>query len=184
MQLKTVASYIMPFQAEIARNALEDAGIRAVLQDAELAGTAGLYANAIGGVKLQVQDVDVERALEVLREFDGSDRIEIDQEELTRQALEADPDEGEEIESISTSNASEDSPAVTSPDDEETRRFRRMVILSLACPILMPFVLYAYLNLVTKRGTISAGARRWIIYSIILLPVTFLIWMQIPHLMW
>jgi len=60
----TVATYVFPWEAQLAKARLESEGIRSVVAD-EI--TAGLYgANAIGGIKLRVREEDAERATELL----------------------------------------------------------------------------------------------------------------------
>jgi ribosomal protein L37AE/L43A len=60
----TVATYVFPWEAQLAKARLESEGIESVVND-EI--TAGLYgANAIGGVKLRVREEDAERATALL----------------------------------------------------------------------------------------------------------------------
>ena len=60
----TVATYVFPWEAQLAKARLESEGIQSVVAD-EI--TAGLYgANAIGGVKLRVREEDAERATTLL----------------------------------------------------------------------------------------------------------------------
>ena len=61
--LVTVASYWFHSDAILAQNALEAAGIEAVLDDVEMAVN---YPHAVHGVKLRVRNVDAIRAGEVL----------------------------------------------------------------------------------------------------------------------
>ena len=93
-ELVTVATYQLPAQAAMARNALDAAGIRAVVTDAEVVAMDWLLAPAVGGIKVQVQAADAEQAAALIREIDaGTGGGEIDDDELTRQAL-AEPREG------------------------------------------------------------------------------------------
>ena len=62
----TVGSYWHPAEAWIFRNRLADAGIDAVVADESVASMYWLYANAIGGVKVQVPREQVSLAQEVL----------------------------------------------------------------------------------------------------------------------
>ncbi len=60
----TVATYVFPWEAQLAKARLESEGIQSVVAD-EI--TAGLYgANAIGGIRLRVREEDAERATELL----------------------------------------------------------------------------------------------------------------------
>jgi hypothetical protein len=64
--LRTVATFATPTDAAIARNALEAAGVDAVIAD-ELTLTADpLLSGAVGFIKIQVREADLERAAEVL----------------------------------------------------------------------------------------------------------------------
>jgi hypothetical protein len=67
-KLVTVASFWDSFEADLARNRLEAAGVDAWSADAAFVGMAWQYANAVGGVKVQVRDRDVDRARAVLAE--------------------------------------------------------------------------------------------------------------------
>lgn len=72
--LVTVASYWFHSDAVLAQNALEAAGIEAVLDDVEMGVN---YPNAVHGVKLRVRNVDAIRAGEVLDTVcDAVDEIE------------------------------------------------------------------------------------------------------------
>jgi hypothetical protein len=66
MALVTLRSYRDPVHAELARAQLELAGIEAVLLDQHLASIQWLYSTAIGGVKLAVEEEDLETARRVL----------------------------------------------------------------------------------------------------------------------
>lgn len=60
--LVTIATFTTPAEASIARNALEAAGIRAVLSDEVTVDMAWYLATALHGIKLQVAGADVQRA--------------------------------------------------------------------------------------------------------------------------
>jgi Putative prokaryotic signal transducing protein len=64
--MKTVAVYSKSEDAYLARSCLEGSGIEATVRDDLTASVYWLYANAIGGVKLDVADEDYDRAREVL----------------------------------------------------------------------------------------------------------------------
>lgn len=85
--LRTVATFASPMEAALARNTLEALGIDAVIAD-ELTLTADpLLHGAIGYIKVQVRESDVERAVEILNDpsesvepepAEGSDEIPVD----------------------------------------------------------------------------------------------------------
>lgn len=64
--LMTVASYRDLPAADLARAALESAGIPAWIQDDNLVRMDWFYSNAIGGIRLQVDATDAEAAREIL----------------------------------------------------------------------------------------------------------------------
>lgn len=65
-KLATVGTFSTPTEANIVRNHLEADGIRAFLADEAIVGMAWHLGTAVGGVKLQVAEDDVERALAVI----------------------------------------------------------------------------------------------------------------------
>ncbi len=67
-ELEVVASYLYPLEAFIARTALENAGIDAVIADDHLISMDWLLATALGGVKLLVRAQDLADAREFLAE--------------------------------------------------------------------------------------------------------------------
>src|SRR5436309_6708422 len=74
--LRTVATYATPTDAAIARNALEVAGIWATVAD-ELTLTADpLFSGAVGYIKVQVSEADLERAADVLADKGAPEEIE------------------------------------------------------------------------------------------------------------
>lgn len=83
-QLITIASYSQPYQAEIAKAHLEAEGIPAFLSDEYLVSINWLYSNAVGGVRLQVAETDVETARVILST------------DLSENAEEAEPGENQE----------------------------------------------------------------------------------------
>lgn len=68
--LVTVSTYSFPYEAHIAKAKLNAEGIPAFVADEHTINMQWLYSNAMGGVKLQVPQTFVERALEVLSEDD------------------------------------------------------------------------------------------------------------------
>ncbi|WP_206052657.1 putative signal transducing protein [Neptunomonas marina] len=66
--LTTIAHYDYPHEAHIARAKLESEGIPAVLADEQTITMQWLYAQALGGVKLQVPASAAETALALLAE--------------------------------------------------------------------------------------------------------------------
>jgi hypothetical protein len=70
--LKTIAAFLTPEDAEVAKIALDDEGIESFLEGAATVGMLWYAGNALGGVKLQVAEADVQRAKEILAQTDVS----------------------------------------------------------------------------------------------------------------
>ena len=66
VDLVTVATFPDVSQAELARERLEGEGVRAFVIDAQTTGVMPYLANAMGGVRLQVDPKDEEKAREIL----------------------------------------------------------------------------------------------------------------------
>jgi rubredoxin len=64
--LQTIATFTSPWEAQLARAALEAEGIEAMIADEHLIRLYWALSNAIGGVKLQVRPDDAERATSLL----------------------------------------------------------------------------------------------------------------------
>ena len=70
MALVTVRSFRDPVAAELAKSLLESRGISAFVFDQYVTGIYWLYSYAIGGVRVKVDESDLESAREVLRSTD------------------------------------------------------------------------------------------------------------------
>lgn len=66
--LVTVQIFTLPTEASLAQLRLESNGIACFLKDDATIGVMNLYSNALGGVKLQVEENDAEKAREILTE--------------------------------------------------------------------------------------------------------------------
>lgn len=64
--MKTIATFSKPEEAHLLRTRLEAAGIPAYIQDEHLIQMDWFYSNAIGGVRVQVADEDVDSVREFL----------------------------------------------------------------------------------------------------------------------
>lgn len=67
-QLVTIATFSFPAEAHIAKTILDREGIWSFIADDNIITWNWLYSNAVGGVKLQVRQPDVKRALQLLNE--------------------------------------------------------------------------------------------------------------------
>ena len=79
-KLVTIARFRSPAAAHFHRSRLELEGIPAFVGDEHLVSLGSFYSGPVGGVKLQVRDADVERALAVLRE--EPEGLEVDEDEM------------------------------------------------------------------------------------------------------
>ena len=64
----TVASFSKPEEAHLLRLRLEAGGVPAFVQDENMVQMDWMYSNAIGGVRVQIAEEDVDRAKEILEE--------------------------------------------------------------------------------------------------------------------
>ena len=71
-KLITIANFIEPFQADLARAKLESEGIKCFLAGENFVATYWLLSNADRGIKLQVRESEAERALEILSHEEGA----------------------------------------------------------------------------------------------------------------
>ena len=71
-KLVTVGTFDMPTEAHLAKGLLEANGLEAFLADELTVGVAWHLSNAVGGIKLQVPETDVERATGILAARDDS----------------------------------------------------------------------------------------------------------------
>ena len=69
--MRTVATFSKPEEAHLFRTRLEAAGIPAYVQDENMIQMDWLYSNAIGGVRVQIAEDDVDAAHEFLAAESG-----------------------------------------------------------------------------------------------------------------
>ena len=65
-RLVTVATFNQPIEAHVVKGRLESEGIETFLADEHVISMNPFYSNAVGGVKVQVAEEDVEEALKIL----------------------------------------------------------------------------------------------------------------------
>jgi len=65
----TVLTFTYPHEIAIVRARLESEGIECFVQDELTVQVNPFYSNAVGGVKLQVRESDVEKTMKLLKEF-------------------------------------------------------------------------------------------------------------------
>ncbi|WP_097458626.1 putative signal transducing protein [Mangrovitalea sediminis] len=64
----TVAQYAQLYEAHLARARLESEGLEVMIADEHTVTLQSLYADALGGVRVQVLDEDADRARAILEE--------------------------------------------------------------------------------------------------------------------
>jgi len=100
--MQTIATFSDGLAANLAKGRLAEAGIRVYLADEQTVGLAWHLTNAIGGIKLQVADEDVEQARAVLVE-ERNDEPENRLEAIEEERVSNDRSASDEIETTSTS---------------------------------------------------------------------------------
>jgi hypothetical protein len=65
-EIVTIATFTLPTQLSIVKGRLEAEGIECFVKDELTVQVNNFYSNAVGGIKLQVCDYDVEKATEIL----------------------------------------------------------------------------------------------------------------------
>jgi len=78
IMLTTIATYSFPYEGQIAKAKLDSEGIPAYIADEHTINMQWLYSNALGGIRLQVPEVFVQQAIELLAE-DFSNDVELEQ---------------------------------------------------------------------------------------------------------
>lgn len=76
---ETILTFMYPNEAHMAQGFLESEGIESFLKDEMTVQVQNFYSNAIGGVKLQVRDGDVEKAKAILESggYSGMEKLRI-----------------------------------------------------------------------------------------------------------
>ena len=87
-KIVTIANFLEPFEAELARIKLEAEGIMCFLAGKNFVATFWLYSNADHGIKLQVNGRDAAKAVEILENNDRAELEEIRDEELIGKSAE------------------------------------------------------------------------------------------------
>ncbi|HET6576616.1 MAG TPA: DUF2007 domain-containing protein [Fimbriiglobus sp.] len=184
-RLTTVATFDLAAKAEVAKNVLDEAGIPAVIADAEVVAMDWLMAVAVGGIKVQVREEDAERAAAVLDERFGAGAglaaEGLDEDELTRQALAAGEPEEDDVELAPASvTADEQSAGVAGPErNEYARRLFLTAMFSIVFPPLWFYAFYLMLNAAFGPGLLSDRGRRQLRIGAVMVLVPLLFWMLI-----
>jgi len=153
-RLVTVAVFQTPVEATLARNLLDDAGIRSFLQDAEAAGMAWHMAGAYGGVKLQVAEADVDRAVSILEGVGGPESS------VTEEgAAENPPPEPEFLTETETGGVDALERVLTQREKLADKAFRGAVFGMIFCPLQI-WVFWLLLKVFLSNESLS-DVKRW-----------------------
>ncbi|VTS03873.1 Uncharacterized protein OS=Vibrio orientalis CIP 102891 = ATCC 33934 GN=VIA_002736 PE=4 SV=1: DUF2007 [Gemmata massiliana] len=189
-RLVTIARFDLAGQAHIARNALDAAGIKAVITDEAIVAMDWLLSNAVGGIKVQVLEEDADRALAVLEQALGSDEPDepVDEEALAAEAEAAGAEEQDELPTPKTLLAPElPAPPVASPTSIErpprsredyARSLLFIAWIGLAFPPVWFVALYFFFNAAFGSGPLSPRGRyNLLVGSLVVCPGAVLAWM-------
>jgi hypothetical protein len=163
-RLVTVATFGDPVEAAMARNALEAGGIRTYLRDEEAVAVNWSLGNALGGIKLQVNAWDFERA-ELLLSRQAREAAE---QPPAEQALETALTTAEAAEELRHERA-EQAPANRCAD----RAFRAAVFGLLFWPIQL-YATWMLLSLLQAEGTVTPD-RRWKVWAAVVINIPMLL---------
>jgi hypothetical protein len=142
-RLVTIASCSTPGETHVARNRLEAAGLKAFVGDEEIVGMYWLLSNAVGGVKLLVEEQDANAARAVLA---GSSQDEpADSEAAGAMASDPEEDEGE---------------LALTRREENARHALRGAIIGLFVLPLQLLVFWLLLEVFVSDERLGAGQRR------------------------
>jgi DNA-directed RNA polymerase subunit RPC12/RpoP len=72
MEHVTIKTFNNAIEAHILKNRLESEGITCFIRDENIVTVNPLYNYAVGGIKLDVQETDVERAIKILAEIEDA----------------------------------------------------------------------------------------------------------------
>jgi hypothetical protein len=156
----TVAVFDLPPLAHVARDRLEEAGIKAIVADDQMVGMDWLLSTAIGGVKVQVWEEDADRALTVLEE--GAEEPAGEQSDHPAPPTEeSDGYEPTEEDFAAEPEARVESAAPPDPDGRDRLARRALFVgwIGLAlCPVTA-YAFYVCLNATFGPGEISDRGR-------------------------
>lgn len=172
-RLVTIATYQDSVAAALAKNFLEHQGIACVLIDDTTIATDWMLSTAIGGVKLQVAALHVERA-EMLLERIQEERDDADDADIesTRTAI-ASQEIAEDLQAEEEDRA---------PINQLVEKAFRAAVFGLILWPLQLYVLYLLACIYAEEGKMSRD-RRWKVWAAVLLNVPLMSVVVIPLLM-
>ena len=76
-EYQTIAIFTYPSEYAILRLELQAQNIRFVFQNETVVGVLPFHSNAFGGIRLQVHPQDIDRAKDILEDFNRNNRLRI-----------------------------------------------------------------------------------------------------------
>jgi hypothetical protein len=171
-RLVTVATFHEPVAAALARNFLENEGIPAVLFDEDTIATGWMLSGAIGGIKLQVARIHLERAEMLLSQIQSNKEESDADEPMTPQTAIATQEIAEELQAEREDKK---------PINQLVDRLFRTAVFGLILWPLQAYVLLLLLQLFQEKGKVSPN-RRWKVWASMLLNVPLMSLVGIPLL--
>jgi hypothetical protein len=174
-RLVTVATFQDSVAAALAKNFLEHEGIQCVLMDDTTVATDWMLSAAIGGVKLQVAALDVERAEMLLVRI---------QEERDEAEFDEDDDQAHSHTAIATREIAEDLQAEQQdrePINQLADKVFRTAVFGLILWPLQLYVLYLLACIFAEEGKISPD-RRWKVWAAVILNMPLMSVIVVPLL--
>ena len=170
-RLVTVATFHEPVAAALARNFLESQGIPAVLFDEDTIATGWMLSGAIGGIKLQVAPIHLERAEMLLAQIQAA-RDDADDEPLPQTAI-ATQEIAEDMKS-----EREDRELINQLTD---KLFRSAVFGLIFCPLFF-YTVYLLMEIMSTEGTISPNRRWkiWVSMPLMVAPLLLMVFLAMP----
>ena len=161
-RLVTVATFDQAAQARLAKNALDEEGIPAAVNDEALVAMDWLLSNAVGGVKVQVREEDADRAVAALERRFGENGegfgAAVPAEDLAAQAEAATPDEGEAPEAPAAADPPE-VPSAPGTREDYARRLAITAVLGLVLAPVAAYGVYLFLNAAFGERRLSSRGR-------------------------
>lgn len=170
-RLVTLTNFPGPTEAGFIKNLLEAEGIHAYLADDVAVGMVGYLGNAMGWVKLQVAEDDLERANEIL-EAHRQTIADVGPEAFAAEATSAvDTDEIETEASGSSAAEEGDDDDTVDPMDELAWRALRAAGLGLMFVPLTFYAAWLIGRLIFSKGELSSSAswKLWLAFALVIL---------------
>lgn len=173
--LVTVATYDDAVSARLALNHLQEAGLAAVISDENTVAMDWLLANAVGGIKVQVDRKQILRAREVLEGHEhrtapanGDDASGLD--ELAEEAMAAarEPECGEQVEGVENEGDPEEEPPPTTRERDSLRALRS-ALLGILFPPVEIYVLYLVYRVFVSEERLGARYRNMALAAAIIM---------------